>query len=261
MSDDVLLVEKIDAVTVLAFNRPASKNALNPALCDAFSSAARAAAEDPAVRAIVVTGSGGSFCAGADLKAAMTEGFDPARLDGAIEQVHAMIRAIVDAPKPVIAAVDGAAVGFGCDLALACDLRVLSSEAYLQEKFVRIGLMPDGGGTFWLPRLIGVGRAMEYILMGEPIRAEAALALGVANRVVSPSALRGTAMEIAERLSKGPPIAFAHIKRAVRQGLGGTIDDALAFEKEGQLKCLTSNDCLEGVMAWMQKREPNFTGK
>jgi 2-(1,2-epoxy-1,2-dihydrophenyl)acetyl-CoA isomerase len=261
MSEDVLLVEKIEAVTVLTLNRPASKNALNPALCDAFSAAARAAGEDPDVRAIVVTGSGGSFCAGADLKSAMMEGFDVDKLDEAIEQVHAMIRAIVDAPKPVVAAVDGAAVGFGCDLALACDLRVLSSEAYLQEKFVKIGLMPDGGGTFWLPRLVGVGRAMEMILLGEAIRAEQALALGVANRVVAPQALRSTALEIAESLSKGPPIAFREIKRSVRKNLGGTIDSALASEKEGQLKCLKSNDCLEGVMAWMQKREPNFTGK
>jgi enoyl-CoA hydratase/carnithine racemase len=261
MSEDVLLVEKLGAVTVLTFNRPAAKNALTPALCDAFSKATRAAGEDPEVRAIVITGSGGSFCAGADLKAALSEGFDAARLDAAIDQVHAMIRAIVDAPKPVIAAVDGAAVGFGCDLALASDLRVLSSDAYLQEKFVKIGLMPDGGGTFWLPRLIGVGRAMEYILTGEPIRAETALALGIANRVVSPSALRGAALEIAERLAKGPPIAFANIKHSVRVGLGGTIDDALATEKAGQLKCLTSNDCIEGVMAWMQKRQPCFTGK
>ncbi|HVY49098.1 MAG TPA: enoyl-CoA hydratase-related protein [Minicystis sp.] len=262
MAEDVLLSERDGGVAIFTLNRPASKNALNPALTIAFSNAVRAAAGDDAVRAIVVTGAGGAFCAGADLKAAMMEGFNAfEHLDQAIEQVHAMIRAVVDAPKPVVAAVDGAAVGFGCDLALACDLRVLSSEAYLQEKFVKIGLMPDGGGTFWLPRLVGVGRAMEFILTGEAIRAEQALALGVANRVVSPSALRGAALEIAHQLAKGPPIAYAEIKRAVRAGLGGTIDDALANEKAGQMRCLKSNDCMEGVMAWMQKREPNFTGK
>ncbi len=163
--------------------------------------------------------------------------------------------------KPVIAAVDGGAVGFGCDLALACDLRVLSTEAYLQEKFVKIGLMPDGGGTFWLPRLVGLGRALEMMLLGEPVPAAEALAIGLANRVVPPAELRAEAMTLAHRLAKGPPLAYAEIKKAVRAGLGGTIDGTLALEKKGQLRCLTSNDCMEGVLAWAQKREPSFQGK
>ena len=172
-----------------------------------------------------------------------------------------MIRAIVGAPQPVIAAVDGAAVGFGCDLALACDLRVLSKEAYLQEKFVKIGLMPDGGGTFWLPRLIGLARAMELILTGRAVHAGEALALGLCNRVVDAPLARPEAMLLAHELAKGPPLAFAEIKRAVRVGLGGNIDAALDAEKAGQTRCLKSNDCIEGVMAWMQKREPSFQGK
>jgi enoyl-CoA hydratase/carnithine racemase len=172
-----------------------------------------------------------------------------------------MIRAIVGAPKPVIAAVDGGAVGFGCDLALACDLRVLSAGAYLQEIFVKIGLMPDGGGTFWLPRLVGIGRALELMLLGERVPAEEARALGLANRVVPAAQLGDEARQLAHRLAKGPPLAFAEIKRAVRAGLGGTIDAALEMEKKGQIRCLTSNDCMEGVMAWMQKREPTFQGR
>ncbi len=138
---------------------------------------------------------------------------------------------------------------------------MLSTEAYLQEKFVKIGLMPDGGGTFWLPRLVGLGRALEMMLLGEPVRAPEALALGLANRVVPPAALREEAMILAHRLAKGPPLAYAEIKKAVRAGLGGTIDGALALEKRGQLRCLTSNDCMEGVLAWAQKREPTFQGK
>jgi 2-(1,2-epoxy-1,2-dihydrophenyl)acetyl-CoA isomerase len=262
MSEEILLVERDGAVAVLTLNRPRAKNALTQALTKALGAALKGAGEDPAVRAVVLTGAGGAFCAGADLKAAFVENPNVVdELDKAIDEYHAMIRAIVGAPKPVIAAVDGAAVGFGCDLALACDLRVLSTEAYLQEKFVKIGLMPDGGGTFWLPRLVGLGRAMEFIMTGEPIRADQALALGVANRVVAPSSLRDEAMKLAHSLAKGPPLAFAEIKRSVRASLGGTIDTALEHEKTGQLRCLRSNDCMEGVMAWMQKREPVFQGK
>src|SRR5262249_53681655 len=151
--------------------------------------------------------------------------------------------------------------GFGCDLALACDLRVLSTGAYLQEKFVKIGLMPDGGGTYWLPRLVGTGRALEMILLGEPVHAEEARALGLANRVVPPEALGEEALGLARRLAAGPPLAIAEIKRAVRAGLGGTIEGSLEMEKRGQIRCLTSADCMEGVTAWMAKREPVFQGK
>jgi enoyl-CoA hydratase/carnithine racemase len=262
MSDDVLLIDRDGPVAVLTLNRAKARNALDPALVKALGAALPAMAEDPSVRAVVLTGSGGSFCAGADLKAAMASGMGAFQdLDKAIDGYHTMIRAIVGAPKPFIAAVDGAAVGFGCDLALACDLRVLSAEAYLQEKFVKIGLMPDGGGTFWLPRLVGIGRAMEFLLLGEPITAPHALSMGLANRVVPAEALREEALKLAHQLAKGPPLAFAEIKRSVRASLGGTVDTALELEKKGQMRCLTSGDCIEGVMAWMEKREPTFSGK
>jgi enoyl-CoA hydratase/carnithine racemase len=262
MSDDVLLIERDGPVTVLTLNRPRTRNAVDQALLEALGKGLRAAAEDPEARAVVLTGAGNAFCSGADLKAVLAS---PDALEAGIgviiDAYHAMIRAIVSAPKPVIAAVDGAAVGFGCDLALACDLRVLTTEAYLQEKFVKIGLMPDGGGTFWLPRLVGLGRALEMMLLGEPVPAEEARAVGLANRVVPVPALREEAMKLAHKLAKGPPLAFAEIKKAVRAGLGGTIDGTLELEKKGQLRCLTSNDCKEGVAAFAQKREPVFQGK
>jgi enoyl-CoA hydratase/carnithine racemase len=262
MSDEVLLIERDGPVTVLTLNRPRSRNALDQALVQALGKGLLAAAEDPAVRAVVLTGAGGAFCAGADLKALMAAGQAGVdAIDGAIDALHAMIRAIVGAPKPVVAAIDGPAVGFGCDLALACDLRVLSTEGYLQESFAKIGLMPDGGGTFWLPRLIGMGRALEMILLGDPVRAEEAKALGLANRVVPPAELRGEATKLAHRLAKGPPLAYAEIKRAVRAGASSSVDTALQTEKKGQIRCLTSSDCMEGVLAWMQKREPAFQGK
>jgi enoyl-CoA hydratase/carnithine racemase len=213
------------------------------------------------VRCIVLTGAGGAFCSGADLKAAMG---NPDALDAvgeALAAYHAIIRAIVAAPKPIIAQVDGAAVGFGCDLALACDMRMLSERAYLQEKFVRIGLMPDGGGTLWLTRMIGVGRALEYILTGDKIEAPRALELGLANHVVPTDELATRTRDLAMRLSKVPPLAQAAIKKAVRAALASTIDQTLDMEREGQLRCLHSSDFMEGVAAWMQKREPEFTGQ
>lgn len=261
MQGDVLLLERDGAVALLTLNRPHTRNALDAALIKALGEAVRAVAEDPTVRAIVLTGAGGAFCSGADLKAAMSEGFDPDRLDAILDTYHAIIRGLAGAPKPVIGMVEGGAVGFGCDLALACDLRLVSPEAYFQEKFVKIGLMPDGGGTFWLPRLVGLARAMELALSGEAVSAERALALGMVNRVVPTAQLREETLKLAHQLAKGPPLAFAAIKRAMLASLGGTLDEALAREKEGQVWLLTSNDCMEGVAAWMQKRAPDFQGK
>jgi 2-(1,2-epoxy-1,2-dihydrophenyl)acetyl-CoA isomerase len=131
----------------------------------------------------------------------------------------------------------------------------------VQEKFVNIGLMPDGGGTFWLPRLVGIGRAFELLMLGRKVEPAEALSLGIANRVVEPEALLDNALELATTLAEGPPLALAAIKQAVRAGMGGTIDDALAREKAGQLELLRSQDLLAGVLAWMQGKKPEWSGK
>jgi enoyl-CoA hydratase/carnithine racemase len=260
-TDDVLIERRDDRVATLTLNRPERKNALTLELVSALTDALRRASEDDEVRCVVLTGAGGAFCSGADLKAAMGRAEPLAGVEEALGGYHDLIRAVVGAPKPVIASVDGPAVGFGCDLALACDIRVLSARAYLQEKFVRIGLMPDGGGTLWLTRMIGIGRALELLLTGDPIEAERALELGIANRVVPHGELEAQAGALAARLAKGPPLAHAAIKGAVRAALASTIEDALAREREGQLRCLRSQDFMEGVGAWMQGREPEFTGE
>jgi enoyl-CoA hydratase/carnithine racemase len=264
-SEEVLVLERDGAVAVITLNRPSAKNAIDSELRRALRGALEGAGRDAAVRAVVLTGAGGAFCAGADLKTSMREspagGSGFGDLEPVLEEYHSIIRAIVEAPKPVIAMVEGPAVGFGCDLALACDLRLVAPSAYFQEKFVRLGLMPDGGGTFWLPRLVGLARAMEMILTGEAVPAERALSFGIANRVVDAPALRAETLELAHQLALGPPLAFAHIKRAVHAGLGGTIEQSLAMEKQGQLRCLASRDCLEGVMAWIERRAPTFHGE
>src|SRR5687768_14952702 len=168
MSTEPLQIERRGRVAILAMNRPQSRNALDRELIAALTRGLAETTADPEVRAVVLTGSGGSFCAGADLKKAMSEGMD-GDLSTRVEEFHAIIRAIVSAPQPFVAAIDGAAVGFGADLALACELRVMSTRGYLQEKFVNIGLMPDGGGTFWLPRLVGIGRAFELLMLGSKV--------------------------------------------------------------------------------------------
>jgi len=262
MSEQILLIEHAGPVAVVTLNRPKSKNALDPELLSSLLEALPKLGADASVRAVVLTGAGGAFCAGADLKAAMANPEAAlANLDLTMDRYHGVIRAIVGAPKPFIAMVEGPAVGFGCDLALACDIRFCGTDAYFEERFVKIGLMPDGGGSFWLPRLIGLGRAMELMLTGDRITADKALELGIANHVFAAESLREETMKMAERLAKGPPLAYAAIKNSVRASLGSTIDQALDREKEHQVKLLRSNDFVEGVMAWMQKRDPSFQGQ
>lgn len=257
--NEVLLLEREGPVATLIMNRPQTKNALDPELLSALAVALEQVAADASIRAVVLTGAGGAFCSGADLSGAQQDLRDGVELGPRIAQFHALIRAIVLAPQPFIAAVAGPAVGFGADLALACDLRVFAKTAYLQEKFVAIGLMPDGGGSFWLPRLVGVGRALEFLLLGTRIDAPLAERLGLCNRVVDDE--RAEASALGRTLAAGPPLALAAIKRAVRDSAEGGIEAALAREKAGQSALLASHDFGEGIAAWSQKRPPNFEGR
>lgn len=257
---DVLIERLAEGVLTLTLNRPETKNALDRALVERLGEAVTRLPERPEARVVVLTGAGGAFCSGADLKAAMADPTAMAEVDQRLDAYHRIIRGLAGAPQPTIAMIDGAAVGFGCDLALACDLRTMSDRAYLQEKFVRIGLMPDGGGTRWLPRLVGTARAMELMLTGDAIEPARALELGLVNRVASPETLEEVTRVLAARIAAGPPLAHAGIKRAVQAGASGDLDATLAAERDHQLRCLRSSDFLEGVSAWSQKREPRFRG-
>jgi 2-(1,2-epoxy-1,2-dihydrophenyl)acetyl-CoA isomerase len=260
VSRPILIEEREGAVAVLRMNRPETLNALDAELVAALASALERAAADASVRAIVLGGEGGAFCSGADLKEALRALDAEVSLADRLRTFQANIRAIVGAEKPVIAAVDGAAVGFGADLALACDLRLFSERAYLQEKFVGIGLMPDGGGTFHLARLIGPGRALELLLLGEKVDASQALALGLANRILPSIELMPRTLELAQRLAAGPPLALAAIKSATRAGMTGTLEEALEREAAGQTQLLRSADLREGITAFTERRKPNFQG-
>ena len=256
-----LIEEHDDKVRILRLNRPEVMNALDTELVGALGAALARASNDDSVRAVLLTGAGGSFCSGADLKEALATLGQGQSLGARVGPFQEMVRVIAGAPQPVVAAVDGAAVGFGADLALACDLRVLSERAYLQEKFVGIGLMPDGGATFHLPRLVGLGRALELLLLGEKIEAPKALELGLANRVVPVEALHAEALALCHRLAAGPPLALSRIKSATRDALSSTLDEALARENVGQTELLHSADLAEGVSAWAGRRKAKFEGR
>jgi 2-(1,2-epoxy-1,2-dihydrophenyl)acetyl-CoA isomerase len=253
-------VETTGATRVVTIDRPGARNALTRGVLRTLTEAIDAASADAAVRCVVLGGAGGHFCAGADLRQSFVE--DPALLEHVeayMDDFHGLIRSVVRCGTPTIAMMDGAAVGFGADLAFACDLRVVSTRAYVQEKFVHIGLMPDGGGTFWLPRLVGTARAMQMILLAERLEAAELHRLGVAVDVVAPDALRERTLAVARRIEAGPPLAHAAIKRALYANLGA-VEDALRRERDEQLKLLRSADVAEGVAAWMQKRAPRFEG-
>ena len=245
-------------VLELRLNRPERRNALTRQLVLDLGGALREAQASSAVRVVVLTGSGGSFCAGADLEA--IRGVPAAEIGGRIREFHELILAVTEMDQPVLAAVDGAAVGFGSDLALACDLRVLSDRAYLEESFTKIGLMPDGGGTHFLPRAVGA-RAFELIALGRRLDAAACDSLGLANRVVPSAELEATAAELADRLASVAPLALAEVKRALRQGRQDELRLALAREAEGQTRLLQSDDFREGVAAFLEKRAARFSGR
>jgi 2-(1,2-epoxy-1,2-dihydrophenyl)acetyl-CoA isomerase len=253
-------LERLGRSSRITLSRPEARNALTRGVVKAIGEAFVAAAADEGSRVVVLRGAGGHFCAGADLKRTFAE--DPNLLDnleGYLDDYHALVRAIVRCPKPTVAVIEGAAVGFGADMALACDLRIASTTAYIQEKFVKIGLMPDGGGTFWLPRLIGTARAMKAMLLADKLEADALDALGLLVSVHAPEALDAAAEALVADLEGGPPLAYASIKSAAYASLGD-LEGALAREREGQLRLLRSSDAMEGIAAWAQKRPPEFSG-
>jgi 2-(1,2-epoxy-1,2-dihydrophenyl)acetyl-CoA isomerase len=256
-----LLIDDRDRVRTLTIDRPQSRNGLTTALCQQLAAAVRGVPDE--VRAIVLTGASGAFCSGLDLKDAMQRGLagGPEIERGLREYFHGTIRALVESDRPTIALVDGAAAGFGCDLALACDLRIASDRGIFGEIFVKRGLMPDGGGTWHLPRIVGLGRALELLLTGDLVTADEAHRIGLANRVFPHGEAAARTHELACAIASGPPLVHRAVKRAVYAGLDGDLAAALDREATGQLQLLASQDFREGVTAFLQKRAPKFEGR
>lgn len=245
-----------NGVQWIIIDRPASRNGITIPVVERLTELFRQAAVDKSVRVVVLAGSNGSFCSGLDLKAAMGQPVNPTEGMG---KFHDLVRALRAILKPTIAAIDGAAAGFGADLALGCDLRLASPRAKLGERFVRIGLMADGGGTFYLPRLIGTGKAFELLYEGRMVDAEEAVELGLLNRILPEATFEAEVEAYATELAKGPPLAYARVKQAILAGQGD-IEVSLAAESSGQLSLLQSADFAEGVSAFLTKRTPQFKG-
>ncbi|HXU72192.1 MAG TPA: enoyl-CoA hydratase [Polyangia bacterium] len=247
----------------IALNRPESKNGLTDAVNASIIEALDGAAADKAIRCVVITGKNGNFCSGLDLKAMAAGAMGG--MDNVEEHMrkyfHGMIRAVRRVEKPVVALVDGAAVGYGCDLALACDLRIGTERTRFGEVFVKRGLMPDGGGTWSLPRLVGVGKALELMFTGDLVGADESHRLGLVTRVIPSAESEQQTWELAKRLAAGPPLVHAWIKRAVYAAQATDLDAALENEVRGQMQLLRSKDFFEGIAAFFQKRDPKFTGE
>lgn len=247
----------VDRVATITLARPEALNALDRALKVGLLSALRRAGDDQDVRAVVLTGAGRSFCAGQDLR----ERLDPAAspLDEEVrERYNPLIRAIRALPQPTVAAVNGAAAGAGVGLALACDLRIAADDARFVLAFGRLGLVPDSGTSWLLPRVVGAGRAAELLLVGEPLDAAAAERIGLVSRVVPAARLLDEAQALAARLAGGSPIAMALTKRLLADGADTTLDAALEAEADAQGRAGRSAGHAEGLAAFVEKRPPSF---
>jgi 2-(1,2-epoxy-1,2-dihydrophenyl)acetyl-CoA isomerase len=255
-------VQRRGAVTTIVLDRPDAMNAVNPELGAALREAVEEAARDDNTRAVVLTGAGRAFSSGADLKGGITLGDDGKPDLGRLlrEQYHPIIEGIRTMPKPVIASVNGPAVGIGLSFALACDLVIAAESSYFLLAFVNIGLVPDGGSSFLIPERIGFARAAEMAMLGERIPASQALEWGLINRVVADSDLTAETEALADRLAAGPTRSYAGSKRQLNAWQFRRMAEQLELEASIQAEMGQSQDFIEGVTAFAQKRPARFTG-
>jgi 2-(1,2-epoxy-1,2-dihydrophenyl)acetyl-CoA isomerase len=259
VSFENIVYEKQNGVATITLNRPQALNAFTPQMNSELQQALKEADEDRSVRCLLLTGAGRAFCTGQDLKGRTPE--TKGSLGASLRQrYNPIILRLRRTEKISIAAVNGVAAGAGCNLALACDLRVASEEAQFIQAFVRVGLAPDCGGSTILPRLVGLSKALELLLLGEPVDAKEALRIGLVTKVVASNDLLTTARSIAERAARGPK-SLGLIKRAVNRAILPELEAQLEYEAHLQEIAGRSADFDEGVRAFLEKRQPAFTGK
>ncbi len=259
----VLAIENDEAVRTLRLNRPEVLNAFNDELLTALGKEAKAAAKDDGVRCLVIAASGRAFCSGQDLDTVRERMNDPqaGELGAHLRKLYnPLIQTLRTMEKPVLASVNGVAAGAGCSLALAADLRLAGASASFIEAFINVGLVPDSGSTFMLPRLIGLGRAMEMAISGRKVRAEEALQIGLVNQVVPDDELAGATKALAKKLAESPTKGIGLTKRALNRSWLANLEDQLEYEAFLQTTAGETDDHPEGVRAFLEKRPPVFRG-
>lgn len=257
---ETLLVDADAGVLTVTLNRPDVLNAVNEQLSADLLDALRLAEREPAVRCLVLTGAGRGFCSGQDLRDRAGVG-EVVYGESLRRRYNPIVLRLRTMEKPVIAAVNGVAAGAGCNLALAADLRVASDRATFIEVFARIGLIPDSGGTYHLPRLVGLAKAFELAYTAEPVDAAEALRIGLVNRVVPHDDLMPATLALARRLAEGPTRGYGLTKRGFNFALGATLEATLAYEADLQTIAGRTADHREGVTAFFEKRPPRFEGR
>lgn len=263
MSYEEILYEKKDRIATITFNRPDNLNALTQNMRVEILDATKDASDDDEVRVLVLKGAGRGFCAGADLAAGGRRA-DPEAPNSKLPRdgfQEAFARVMWDMPKPAIAAINGPAAGLGFGMALACDMRIASTQGKFASAFSRISLVPEACMTFYLPRIVGLARAAEILYTGRQVWAEEALGMGLVNQVVEPDALAGAVDDMARTLAEAAPIAIQLTRRELYRGLEGTFGSQLEMELFHQKWAGQSLDAREGPQAFMEKRAPDFQGR
>ncbi len=264
MSDVEITVK--DGIATARLNRPEKKNALSEEMIGVLARALREAQDDPAVRVFVITGAGDAFCSGGDLGRRTKEGEGttptPLQRKTRLQQgTHRVALAVEEFDKPLIAAVNGAAVGAGMDMALMCDLRFAARSARFSEAYIRVGLLPGNGGCYFLPRIVGTASALEMLWTGDFIGADEALRIGLVNRVYDDDKLMDETLAFAARLAAGPPIQQRLIKKLVHQSLRTDLRTSLELVSSHMAVVQSTDDYREAVQAYKEKRKPKFEGK
>jgi 2-(1,2-epoxy-1,2-dihydrophenyl)acetyl-CoA isomerase len=265
MAYQTILLKKEKGIATITLNRPERLNALNnqmaEELWDVFTNLSR----DEEARVLVVTGAGRAFCAGADVRDRFLKRIEERKRGERKAELRRgmteMVMLLRNMPQPIIASLNGPAVGFGCTFALACDMRIASEEARLGLVFVRVGLVPEFGSTYFLPRLVGIGKACELVFSGRIIDAQEAKEIGLVNRVVPAGELEKVTHELAESIAKGPPLAIQLAKKGLYQGLDADLSTQVQYETFAIDFCFQTEDHEEGVKAFLEKREPVFKGR
>jgi 2-(1,2-epoxy-1,2-dihydrophenyl)acetyl-CoA isomerase len=262
MNDQPILVERRTGYRVITFNRPDRLNAFNEAMHNALRASLEQAEADESCRALMITGNGRGFCTGQDLNDRLAKPGETVVLGGTLEaHYNPLVRKLRSLPFPVVAAVNGVAAGAGCNIALACDIVLAARSASFVQAFARVGLIPDSGGTWHLPRLVGDARARGLALLAEALPADKAESWGLIWKCVDDAALAGEAQKLCEHFATAPTQGLALIKRALNASATNDLNTQLDLERDLQRAASLMPDYTEGVRAFMEKRKPNFTGR